>query len=154
MARYTAEEASELLMNDKNFGEMESADSLDDSFSDSITSYSEVDSDPENDFVGRDVSVTAQQERGRPRTRGLQIRGRVRRGGGSLYFSNIRLTRILVFRTQRVENIIIKFASLIYPHFIWFSIRLFYYFIKSINNTNSFFYLLMEQRMHIYYTNL
>ena len=83
MARYTAEEASEFLMNHKNFGEMESADSLDDSFSDSITSYSEVDSDPENDFIGRNVSVTAQQERGRPRTRGLQIRGRVRRRGGS-----------------------------------------------------------------------
>ena len=46
-------------MNDENFGEMESADSLDDSFSDSITSYSEVDSDPESDFVGRNVFGTA-----------------------------------------------------------------------------------------------
>ena len=33
MARYTAEEACELLMNDENLGEMDSADSLDDSFS-------------------------------------------------------------------------------------------------------------------------
>ena len=42
-ARYTAEEACELLVNDENFGEMDSADSLDDSFSDSTTSCSEVD---------------------------------------------------------------------------------------------------------------
>ena len=90
MARYIVEEASEFLMNDENFGEMESADSLDDSFSDSITSYSEVDSDPENDFVGRNVSVTAQQERGRPHTRGLQIRGRVRRRGGSFRGRSVR----------------------------------------------------------------
>ena len=90
MARYTAEETSEFLMNDENFGEMESADSLDDSFSDSVTPYSEVDSDPENDFVGRNVSVTAQQERCRPRTRGLQIRGRVRRRGGSFRGRGVR----------------------------------------------------------------
>ena len=57
MAQYTAEEACELFMNDENFGEMDSGDSLDDSFSDSTTSCSEVDSDPENDFIGRTVSV-------------------------------------------------------------------------------------------------
>ena len=33
---------------------------------------------------------------------------------------------------------IIKFSSLIYPYFIWSSIRLFYYFIKCISNTNPF----------------
>ena len=53
MARYTAKEACELLMNYENFGEMDSANSLDDSFSDSITSCSKVDSDPENYFIGR-----------------------------------------------------------------------------------------------------
>ena len=58
MARYTAEEARELLMNDENFGGMDSVDSLDDSFSDFTSSCSEVDSDPENDFIGRTVSVT------------------------------------------------------------------------------------------------
>ena len=83
MARYTAEEACELLMNDENLGEMDSADSLDDSFSHSTTSCLEVDLDPENDFIGRTVSVTTQQQRGCPRTRGLQIRGRVRVRGGS-----------------------------------------------------------------------
>ena len=81
MARYSAEETCELLMNDENFAEMDSADSLDDSFNDSTTSWSEVDSDPENDFIGRTVST--QQQRGRPRARGLQIRGRVRVRGGS-----------------------------------------------------------------------
>ena len=78
MARYTAEEACELLMNDKNFGETDTADSLHGSFSDFTTSCSEVDSDPENHFVGRTVSVTTQQQRGCSRTRGLLIRGRVR----------------------------------------------------------------------------
>ena len=64
MARYTAEETCELLMNDENFGEMDSADSLEDSFNDSTTSCPEVDPEPENDFVGRTVST--QQQRGRP----------------------------------------------------------------------------------------
>ena len=82
MARYTAEEACELLMNDENLGEMDSADSLDDGFSHSTTSCLEVDLDPENDFIGRTVSVTTQQQRGCPRTRGLQIQGRVRVRGG------------------------------------------------------------------------
>ena len=44
-------------MNYENFGEMDSANSLDDSFSDSITSCSKVDSDPENYFIGRTFSV-------------------------------------------------------------------------------------------------
>ena len=70
-------------MNDENFGEMDSADSLDDSFSDSTTSCSEVDWDPENDFIGSTVSVTTQQHRGCPHTKGLQIQGRVRVWGGS-----------------------------------------------------------------------
>ena len=69
-------------MNDENFGEMDSADSLDDSFIDSTTSCSEVDSDPENGFIGRNFSVTTQQQRGHTRTRRLQIRRRVRVGGG------------------------------------------------------------------------
>ena len=90
MARYTAEEARELLMNDENFGEMNSVDSLDDSFSNSTTSCSEVDSDPENVFVGGTVSVTTQQQRGRPRTRGLQIRARVSVRGGSFIGGCIR----------------------------------------------------------------
>ena len=42
-----------------------------------------MDSDPENDFLGRTVSVTTQQQRGRPPTWGLQIWGRVRVWGGS-----------------------------------------------------------------------
>ena len=70
-------------MIDENFREMDSADSLYDSFSDSTTSCSEVDSDPKNDFIGKTVSRTTQQQRGRPRTGGLQIRGRVRVRGGS-----------------------------------------------------------------------
>ena len=78
MAQYTAEEACELLMNDEYFGEMDSADSLDDSFRDPTTSCSEVNSDPENDFI----SVTTQQQRSCPRTRVLQIRRRVRVRGG------------------------------------------------------------------------
>ena len=61
MAQYTAEEACELLMNDENFREMDSTNSLDDSFSDSTISCSEMDSDPENDFIGETVSVTTQQ---------------------------------------------------------------------------------------------
>ena len=62
---------------------MDSADPLDDSFSDSTTSCSEVDSDPKNEFIGKTVSRTTQHQRGRPRTGGLQIRGRVRVRGGS-----------------------------------------------------------------------
>ena len=37
-------------MNDDNFGELESADSLDESFTDSTRSCSEVDSNPDNDY--------------------------------------------------------------------------------------------------------
>ena len=90
MARYSAEEACELLMNDENFGGMDLVDSLNDNFSDSTTSCSEVGSDPKNDFIGRTVSVTTQQQRGRPRTRGLQIRARVSVRGGSFIGGCIR----------------------------------------------------------------
>ena len=51
--RYTAEEACEALMNDDNFGELESVDSLDESFIDSTSPCSEVDSNPDNDYCGR-----------------------------------------------------------------------------------------------------
>ena len=62
---------------------MDSANSLDDSFSHSTTSCSEVDSDSENDFIGRTVSMTTRQQRGCTRTRGLQIWGIVCVRGGS-----------------------------------------------------------------------
>ena len=56
-------------------------DSLDDCFSDSFSSNSELDSDPENNFAGRTIAVKTFQQRGRPRTRVLnsQLRGRMRR---------------------------------------------------------------------------
>ena len=40
-------------MNDDNFGELESVDSLDESFIDSKSPCSEVDSSPDNDYCGR-----------------------------------------------------------------------------------------------------
>ena len=64
MTQYTAEEACDLLVNDDNFGQMDSANSLDNRFSDFTTSCSEMDSDPENDFIRRTVSVTTKQQRG------------------------------------------------------------------------------------------
>ena len=82
--RYTAEEAYEALMNDDDFGELESADSLDESFTDSTSSCSEVDSNPDNDYFGRTIAVeipTPSPARGRPRTRG-GFNSRVRTRGG------------------------------------------------------------------------
>ena len=55
--RYTAEEACEALMNDGNFGELESADSLDESFTDSTRSCPEFDSNPDNDYCGRIIAI-------------------------------------------------------------------------------------------------
>ena len=82
--RYTAEEACEAIMNDDNFGELESADSLDESFTDSTSSCSEVDSNPDNDYCGRTIAVetsTPSPARGRPRTKG-GFNSRVRNRGG------------------------------------------------------------------------
>ena len=60
--RYSTKEACEILMNDE-FSESDSEDSLDHkigSDSSSTLSYSEVDSDPENDFSGRKISISKQ----------------------------------------------------------------------------------------------
>ena len=67
--RYTAEESCEVIMNDDDLGEMELADSLDDSFSDTSSSMSEIDSNPEDQFSGRNITVKPPSQRGRPRTR-------------------------------------------------------------------------------------
>ena len=84
--RYTAEQACKAILNDDDLGEMESADSLDESFSNtSSSSCSEIDSDPENDYCGRVLNVVTPPERGRPRTRTLnaqRIKGGVRVRGG------------------------------------------------------------------------
>jgi len=73
--RYSAEEACKFILDYDSFEEMESADSLDESFSESstpISSCSEVDSDPDNDYCGRTVNVETPPPptRGRVRTRG------------------------------------------------------------------------------------
>ena len=60
--RYSTKEACEILMNDE-FSESDSKDSLDyeiGSDSSSTVSYSEVDSDPENDFSGRKILISKQ----------------------------------------------------------------------------------------------
>ena len=85
--RYTAEQACKAILNDDDLGEMESADSLDESFSNtsSSSSCSEIDSDPANDYYGRVINAVTPPERGRPRTRTLnaqRIRGGVRVRGG------------------------------------------------------------------------
>ena len=91
--RYSTKEACEILMNDE-FSESDSEDSLDyeiGSDSSSTVSYSEVDSDPENDFSGRKISISKQDAttttRGRQLTLGrgnvtTTSRGRVRTRGG------------------------------------------------------------------------
>ena len=72
MARqYTAEETCEAIMNDDNFEKMESADSLDDSCSDTSSSMSEIDSNSEDVFSRRNISVKTPSQRGRPRTRDM-----------------------------------------------------------------------------------
>ena len=91
--RYSTKEACEILMNDE-FSESDSKDSLDyeiGSDSSSTVSYSEVDSDPENDFSGRKISISKQDAttttRGRQLTLGrgnvtTTSRGRVKTSGG------------------------------------------------------------------------
>ena len=56
--RYTTEEDCEFMLNDDDFEEMESADSLDDSFSDSSSSNSETDPEHEIDFTGKTVKIS------------------------------------------------------------------------------------------------
>ena len=89
--RYTAGQACKAILNDDDLGEMESADSLDESFnntsssSSSSSSFSDIDSDPDNDYCGRVINAVTPPERGRPRTRTLNvqhIRGGVRVRGG------------------------------------------------------------------------
>ena len=83
--RYTAEQACKTILNDDDLGETESADSLDESFSNTSSSCSEIDSDPENDYCGRVINVVTPPERGRSRTRTLnaqRIRGGVHVRGG------------------------------------------------------------------------
>ena len=86
MARwYTVEQACKAILSDDDLGEMESADSLDESFNNTSSSCSEIDSDPENDYCGIVINVVKPPERGRPRPRTLnaqRIRGRVRVRGG------------------------------------------------------------------------
>ena len=86
MARwYTVEQACKTILSDDDLGEMESADSLDESFNNTSSSCSEIDSDPENDYCGIVINVVKPPERGRPRPRTLNaqhIRGRVRVRGG------------------------------------------------------------------------
>ena len=71
--RYTAGQACKAILNDDDLGEMESADSLDESFrnTSSSSSCSDIDSDPDNDYCGRVINVVTLPERGRPRTRTL-----------------------------------------------------------------------------------
>ena len=54
-------------MSDDDFGEMESADSLDDSFSDTSYSMSEIDPNP----AGRKIIVKTPSYRRRPSTRDI-----------------------------------------------------------------------------------
>ena len=91
-------------MNDDDFGEMESADSLDDSLSDNSSSMSEIDSNPEDDFSGRNITVKTPSQRGRPHTRDMnqqsggrvQTRGGMNRGVGTQGFNhNAPLTKWL-----------------------------------------------------------
>ena len=56
--RYTTEEDCEIMLNDDDFEEMESADFLDDSFSDSSSSNSETDPEHEIDFTGKTVKIS------------------------------------------------------------------------------------------------
>ena len=63
---------------------MESADSLDGSFSNTSSSTSEIDSKPEDDFSGINSTIKTPSQRGRPRTRGMnqQSRGAIQARGG------------------------------------------------------------------------
>ena len=102
--RYSTKEACQILMNDE-FSESDSEVSLDyeiGSDSSSTVSYSEVDSDPENDFSGRKISISKQDAttttQGRQLTLGrgnvtTTSRGRVRSRGGRRVQSLIRGSR-------------------------------------------------------------
>ena len=82
--RCTAEDACEAITNDDNFGELESADSLDENFTDSTNSCSKVDPNPDNNYCGQTISAetpTPSPARGRPRTMG-GFNSRVRTRGG------------------------------------------------------------------------
>ena len=68
--RYSTKEACEILMNDE-FSESDSLDYEIGSDSSSTVSYSEVDSDPENDFSGRKISISKQDAT--TTTRGRQL---------------------------------------------------------------------------------
>ena len=79
-------------MNDDDFGEMESADSLDDSFSDTSYSMSEIDPNP----AGRKIIVKTPSYRRRPSTRDINqqskdrvwTRGGMNRGGRTWGFNH------------------------------------------------------------------
>ena len=71
-------------MNDDDFDELESADSLDESFTYSSSSCSEVDSNSDNNYCGCTIAVqtpTPSPARGRPQTRG-RFNSRVGTRGG------------------------------------------------------------------------
>ena len=75
---YSTKEACKILMNDE-FSESDSEDSQDHeigSDSSSTVSYSEVDSDPENDFSGRKILISKQDATTTTRGRQLTL-GRV-----------------------------------------------------------------------------
>ena len=65
-------------MNDDDFREMELADSLDDSFSNTFSMF-EIDSNPEDDFSGRNITVKTPPQMGRTlaRDKNQQSKGRV-----------------------------------------------------------------------------
>ena len=70
--QYTAEEACEAIMNDDSFGKLESANSLDESFTDSKSSCSEVDSISDKNYCGWTIATetpTPSPARQRPRAR-------------------------------------------------------------------------------------
>ena len=77
--RDTAEDACAAILND-DLDEMNSADSLDKSFSESSSSTSELDSNPEEDYAGQTINVQVPlPTRGRPSTsRGARARGGTR----------------------------------------------------------------------------
>ena len=83
-------------------------DSLDDCFSDSSSSNSEIDSDPENNFDGRTIAVKTSQQRGRPRTRVLnsQLRGRVRTRGGRVRSVRTRRSKQIAAARKRLASVL------------------------------------------------
>ena len=138
--RYTAEQARKAILNDDDLGEMESADSLDESFSNTSSSCSEIDSDPKNDYRGRVINVVTPPERGRPHTRtlnaqhirgGVHVRGRRSRGirtrGGNNNMSQVK-DLLLILQTmiyhleievqiQKKTLLIVTIGKIIHPLF-------------------------------------